>query len=159
MSFVNLDLKQPTKTTTTASASSGGDFYDDGDNISRNKRIVTKQQQQQQQQQLLLQRRSNKVNERLLLLERIDEEGQLAAATSDDPNAFQACRVGNLNLVKQLVDKANCNRKDTSGRKSSCLHFAAGFGRKEVCEYLLNECDADPSIKDEGYINLNKLYL
>ena len=65
-------------------------------------------------------------------------------------NQFEACKIGDLESVKLLVNSSNVNLKDSFGRKSTCLHFAAGFGRKEVCEYLLAECKADPCIKDEG---------
>lgn len=64
--------------------------------------------------------------------------------------AYEACKNGDISLVKQLISVSNVNLKDKHGRKSTFLHFAAGFGRKEVCEYLLNNCKADPSIKDEG---------
>ncbi len=65
-------------------------------------------------------------------------------------NPFDACKNGRLDLVKKLINPTNVNIKDKHGRKSTCLHFAAGFGRKDVCEYLLGECSADPSVKDEG---------
>ena len=39
---------------------------------------------------------------------------------------FEACRNGDLNKVKKLVSTHNVNAKDTAGRKSSPLHFAAG---------------------------------
>lgn len=65
-------------------------------------------------------------------------------------NQFEACKVGDLESVKSLVNASNVNLKDTFGRKSTCLHFAAGFGRKDVCEYLLADCKADPCVKDEG---------
>ena len=39
---------------------------------------------------------------------------------------FEACRNGDLNRVKKLVSQNNVNAKDTAGRKSSPLHFAAG---------------------------------
>lgn len=39
---------------------------------------------------------------------------------------FEACRNGDLAKVKKLVNAHNVNAKDTSGRKSSPLHFAAG---------------------------------
>ena len=94
------------------------------------------------------------------LLEPIHEEGQQRSENNDDSkeeekrlrsiDPFLACRHGDLELVKRLIGKANCNERETSGRRSSCLHFAAGFGRRDVCDYLLNECGADPSIKDEG---------
>lgn len=98
------------------------------------------------------------------LLEPIHEEGQPRSENNDDGkeeekeeekrlrsiDPFLACRHGDLELVKRLIGKANCNERESSGRRSSCLHFAAGFGRRDVCDYLLNECGADPSIKDEG---------
>ena len=39
---------------------------------------------------------------------------------------FEACRNGDLSKVKKLVSTHNVNSKDTAGRKSSPLHFAAG---------------------------------
>ena len=39
---------------------------------------------------------------------------------------FEACRNGDLSKVKKLVDTHNVNAKDTAGRKSTPLHFAAG---------------------------------
>lgn len=39
---------------------------------------------------------------------------------------FEACRNGDLSKVKKLVTPHNVNAKDTAGRKSSPLHFAAG---------------------------------
>lgn len=42
---------------------------------------------------------------------------------------FEACRNGDLSKVKKLVNSHNVNSKDTAGRKSTPLHFAAG---KEV---------------------------
>jgi tankyrase len=46
----------------------------------------------------------------------------------NDPNRelFEACRNGDINKVKKLVTASNVNAKDTAGRKSSPLHFAAG---------------------------------
>ena len=40
---------------------------------------------------------------------------------------FEACRNGDLNKVKKLISQHNVNAKDTAGRKSSPLHFAAGL--------------------------------
>lgn len=47
---------------------------------------------------------------------------------SNDPgrDLFEACRNGDLNKVKKLVNPQNVNSKDTAGRKSTPLHFAAG---------------------------------
>lgn len=98
---------------------------------------------------VLGERRGRLANERL---DPIDEEALTCQTTSQAPDAFQACRLGNLELVRQLVGKANCDERETSNRRSSCLHFASGFGRRDVCEYLLDECGADPSVKDEGLV-------
>ena len=72
--------------------------------------------------------------------------------------AYEACKNGDINAVKHLINASNVNLKDKHGRKSTFLHFAAGFGRKEVCEYLLNTCRADPLIKDEGLITKIRLF-
>ena len=40
---------------------------------------------------------------------------------------FEACRNGDINKVKNLIGTHNVNAKDTAGRKSSPLHFAAGY--------------------------------
>lgn len=39
---------------------------------------------------------------------------------------FEACRGGDLAKVKTLVNSLNVNSRDTAGRKSTPLHFAAG---------------------------------
>ena len=39
---------------------------------------------------------------------------------------FEACRNGEVSKVKKLVTTQNVNARDTAGRKSSPLHFAAG---------------------------------
>jgi len=46
----------------------------------------------------------------------------------NDPNRelFEACRNGDIGKVRKLVNANNVNAKDTAGRKSSPLHFAAG---------------------------------
>ncbi|VDQ07720.1 unnamed protein product [Trichobilharzia regenti] len=63
---------------------------------------------------------------------------------------FDACRNGDVNLVKCLIETGiNVNLNDTSGRKSTPLHFAAGYGRREVVSLLL-EHNADVSARDEG---------
>ena len=42
---------------------------------------------------------------------------------------FEACRNGDLDKVKKLISNHNVNAKDTAGRKSSPLHFAAGLSK------------------------------
>jgi tankyrase len=39
---------------------------------------------------------------------------------------FEACKVGDLARVKKLVTPKTVNARDTAGRKSTPLHFAAG---------------------------------
>ena len=39
---------------------------------------------------------------------------------------FEACRSGDLTRVRRLVNPQNVNARDTAGRKSTPLHFAAG---------------------------------
>uniref|UniRef100_A0AAR2IQQ3 Poly [ADP-ribose] polymerase n=1 Tax=Pygocentrus nattereri TaxID=42514 RepID=A0AAR2IQQ3_PYGNA len=62
---------------------------------------------------------------------------------------FEACRNGDVSRVKRLVDSANVNAKDMAGRKSTPLHFAAGFGRKDVVEHLL-QTGANVHSRDDG---------
>jgi tankyrase len=74
--------------------------------------------------------------------------------SNDYLNLFEACKNGDLKLVQKLIDKTKINFKlnnyyNYGNRKSTFLHFAAGFGRKDILQYLLS-CGADPSNKDEG---------
>jgi len=74
-----------------------------------------------------------------------------SAPSENDPGRelFEACRNGDLGKVKKLISSQNVNAKDTAGRKSTPLHFAAGFGRKDVVEHLL-ECGANVHARDDG---------
>lgn len=58
---------------------------------------------------------------------------------ANDPgrDLFEACRNGDLNKVKKLVNHHNVNAKDTAGRKSSPLHFAAGMNDVKHCFVLM----------------------
>jgi len=62
---------------------------------------------------------------------------------------FDACRHGDVSRVRVLVNSQNVNARDTSGRKSSPLHFAAGYGRKEVVDILLM-AGANVHARDDG---------
>ncbi|GAB6027052.1 hypothetical protein CHUAL_013779 [Chamberlinius hualienensis] len=62
---------------------------------------------------------------------------------------FEACRNGDIAKVKKLVTRQNVNARDTTGRKSTALHFAAGFGRKDIVEHLLQN-GANVHARDEG---------
>lgn len=42
---------------------------------------------------------------------------------------FESCKCGDAVRVRELVNAANVNARDTAGRRSSPMHFAAG---KEV---------------------------
>lgn len=47
---------------------------------------------------------------------------------------------------------------DTAGRRSTALHFASGYGRKDVVEFLLAN-GANIAAKDDGGLNpLHKYY-
>lgn len=48
------------------------------------------------------------------------------AASEPARELFEACRNGDVERVKRLVRPENVNGRDTAGRKSSPLHFAAG---------------------------------
>uniref|UniRef100_A0A8C7GGX3 Poly [ADP-ribose] polymerase n=1 Tax=Oncorhynchus kisutch TaxID=8019 RepID=A0A8C7GGX3_ONCKI len=80
----------------------------------------------------------------------------LIAATTGQPaisatkrELFEACRNGDVSRVKRLVDSVNVNAKDMAGRKSTPLHFAAGFGRKDVVDHLL-QTGANVHARDDG---------
>lgn len=49
------------------------------------------------------------------------------AAVEPARELFEACRNGDVERVKRLVRPENVNGRDTAGRKSSPLHFAAGM--------------------------------
>ncbi|CAG2160731.1 unnamed protein product [Oppiella nova] len=62
---------------------------------------------------------------------------------------FTACKNGDAIRVRKLINASNVNIRDTSGRKSTPLHFASGFGRKDIVEYLLG-LKANVSAEDDG---------
>uniref|UniRef100_A0A670HQM8 Poly [ADP-ribose] polymerase n=1 Tax=Podarcis muralis TaxID=64176 RepID=A0A670HQM8_PODMU len=78
-------------------------------------------------------------------------------ASSSEParELFEACRNGDVERVKRLVRPENVNSRDTAGRKSSPLHFAAGFGRRDVVEYLLQSGGNVHARDDGGLIPLH----
>uniref|UniRef100_A0A8C1GGF7 Poly [ADP-ribose] polymerase n=1 Tax=Cyprinus carpio TaxID=7962 RepID=A0A8C1GGF7_CYPCA len=76
--------------------------------------------------------------------------GVMESSGSAEPRElFEACRSGDLERVKKLVCPLNVNSRDTAGRKSTPLHFAAGFGRRDVVEYLLQH-GANVHARDDG---------
>ena len=62
---------------------------------------------------------------------------------------FEACKGGDVNRVRSMVDSSNVNARDTAGRRSSPLHFAAGYGRREAVEHLL-AVGANVHARDDG---------
>ncbi|KAL3968178.1 endophilin-A [Sarotherodon galilaeus] len=68
---------------------------------------------------------------------------------------FEACRSGDLERVRKLVTAENVNSRDTAGRKSTPLHFAAGFGRKDVVDFLLQNGASVHARDDGGLISLH----
>uniref|UniRef100_A0A672JAU3 Poly [ADP-ribose] polymerase n=1 Tax=Salarias fasciatus TaxID=181472 RepID=A0A672JAU3_SALFA len=87
----------------------------------------------------------------------VSSPGSAAASPTDGSSGiggafrelFEACRNGDVSRVKRLVDSVNVNAKDMAGRKSTPLHFAAGFGRKDVVEHLL-QTGANVHARDDG---------
>ncbi|XP_058447048.1 poly [ADP-ribose] polymerase tankyrase [Malaya genurostris] len=74
-----------------------------------------------------------------------------AAAMANDPlrDLFEACKTGDLVKVKKLITSQTVNARDTAGRKSTPLHFAAGYGRRDVVEFLLTN-GASIQARDDG---------
>lgn len=52
----------------------------------------------------------------------------LSPSLAADPlrELFEACKLGDINKVKKLINSQTVNARDTAGRKSTPLHFAAG---------------------------------
>ncbi|XP_019773681.1 poly [ADP-ribose] polymerase tankyrase [Dendroctonus ponderosae] len=71
--------------------------------------------------------------------------------SSNDPlrELFEACKVGDIARVRKLVTPTTVNARDTAGRKSTPLHFAAGYGRRDVVEFLLS-AGASIQARDDG---------
>lgn len=54
---------------------------------------------------------------------------------------FEACRNGDIVKVKKIITRQNVNSRDTTGRKSTALHFAAGMFINSLFEiYVLFKC-------------------
>ena len=81
-------------------------------------------------------------------------------AAVNDKELWEACRTGDISRVRDLLSGhgSSINARDINGRRSTPLHFAAGFGRREVVEYLL-EIGGDVSASDEGGENFVIFFL
>uniref|UniRef100_A0A3B5QLS7 Poly [ADP-ribose] polymerase n=1 Tax=Xiphophorus maculatus TaxID=8083 RepID=A0A3B5QLS7_XIPMA len=66
-----------------------------------------------------------------------------------DYRLLEAAKAGDLDTVKSLCTAQNVNCRDLEGRHSTPLHFAAGYNRVSVVEYLLHQ-GADVHAKDKG---------
>ena len=62
---------------------------------------------------------------------------------------FESCKSGDVAKVRELVNAQNVNARDTTGRRSSPLHFAAGYGRREAVECIL-QLGGDVRARDDG---------
>lgn len=64
---------------------------------------------------------------------------------------LEAAKSGNLEAIQRLLTSypqiVNC--RDLDGRHSTPLHFAAGYNRVSIVEYLLDH-GADVHAKDKG---------
>ncbi|KAF7647987.1 hypothetical protein LDENG_00163780, partial [Lucifuga dentata] len=82
-------------------------------------------------------------------VEVVEPGGSRSAAGEASRELFEACRSGDLDRVRKLLTAENVNSRDTAGRKSTPLHFAAGFGRKDVVDFLLQN-GANVHARDDG---------
>uniref|UniRef100_A0A674AXR3 Poly [ADP-ribose] polymerase n=1 Tax=Salmo trutta TaxID=8032 RepID=A0A674AXR3_SALTR len=76
-------------------------------------------------------------------------EGSLIGNSDVDWQLLEASKSGDLEIVKKLCTMQNVNCRDVEGRQSTPLHFAAGYNRVSVVEYLLLH-GADVHAKDKG---------
>lgn len=53
----------------------------------------------------------------------------LSSNNTNDPlrDLFEACKTGDIVRVRKLITSQSVNARDTAGRKSTPLHFAAGM--------------------------------
>jgi ankyrin repeat protein len=73
------------------------------------------------------------------------------SSASSASSIYEACKSGDLVACKRLITRLNVNVPDeSSSRRSSCLHIAAGYGRVGVCRYLLQSCGAKVDARDIG---------
>lgn len=75
----------------------------------------------------------------------------LSVSTDVELQLLEAAKSGDVNLVRTLVSDHHSivNCRDVDGRHSTPLHFAAGYNRLAVVEFLL-QSNADVHAKDKG---------
>ncbi|KAF3827760.1 hypothetical protein GH733_000995 [Mirounga leonina] len=90
-------------------------------------------------------------------------EGIPLGNSEADRQLLEAAKAGDVETVKKLCTVQSVNCRDIEGRQSTPLHFAAGYNRVSVVEYLLQH-GADVHAKDKGqfkkfinYMQLSKL--
>ena len=59
------------------------------------------------------------------------------------------CAVKNIDIIKYLLTKHNCNPVDTDCNGQTVLHYAASVGSITVAQYLIDEYNCDPMIADK----------
>lgn len=80
---------------------------------------------------------------------------RLIATGDTEYKLLEAAKAGELDIVKAILNAhphlVNC--RDVDGRQSTPLHFAAGYNRADVVEFLLSR-GADVHAKDKGGLGL-----
>ncbi|CAJ0957317.1 unnamed protein product [Ranitomeya imitator] len=77
------------------------------------------------------------------------KEGLSFSNTDADRQLLEAAKAGDMETIKKLCNTQTVNCRDVEGRQSTPLHFAAGYNRVAVVEYLLQH-GADVHAKDKG---------
>uniref|UniRef100_A0A8C5SY06 Poly [ADP-ribose] polymerase n=1 Tax=Laticauda laticaudata TaxID=8630 RepID=A0A8C5SY06_LATLA len=77
------------------------------------------------------------------------QEGVPLGNSEADRQLLEAAKAGDVDTVKKLCTTHSVNCRDIEGRQSTPLHFAAGYNRVSVVEYLLQH-GADVHAKDKG---------
>ncbi|XP_068161838.1 poly [ADP-ribose] polymerase tankyrase-2-like isoform X2 [Antennarius striatus] len=82
-------------------------------------------------------------------VQEILQEGVLLGNSEVDGWLLEASKTGDLETVKKLCTMQNVNCRDVEGRQSTPLHFAAGYNRLAVVQFLLQH-GGDVHAKDKG---------
>uniref|UniRef100_A0A3P9DUZ6 Poly [ADP-ribose] polymerase n=1 Tax=Maylandia zebra TaxID=106582 RepID=A0A3P9DUZ6_9CICH len=82
-------------------------------------------------------------------VQEILQEGFLIGNSEVDRQLLEASKSGDVDVVKRLCTAQNVNCRDVEGRQSTPLHFAAGYNRLAVVQFLLQH-GADVHAKDKG---------